>query len=279
MTLATDTTSTYIHQLQPIHHPSRLHHPNPKMTMRCLLLILSSIVTYTSVASAFSGSHHKRTSMSRPISANPATYLKSVSVPEAIDEFYKTMPLTSAFFTCGIKASAADIIAQQRGVIQLDEEAYNNDETQSTFTLTNPIDDIETKRNIAFLLYGGLYQGISQQIIFNNIFPRMFGQGTDVLTVMSKVSFDMLVVSPLICLPVAYVVKSFVFQHSLNEAMLNYKDDVMNNSLLFRYWCIWGPVQCITFGVVPQHLRIVFIAVVSFFWLVIFSTISNDSSK
>ena len=217
--------------------------------------------------------------MSRPIISTKTTYLKSVSVPEVIDEFYKTMPLTSAFFTCGIKASAADIVAQQRGVIRLDEEAYNDDEHQSTFTLANPIDDIETKRNIAFLLYGGLYQGISQQIIFNNIFPRMFGQGTDVLTVMSKVSFDMLVVSPLICLPVAYVVKSFVFQHSLNEAMLNYKDDVMNNSLLFRYWCIWGPVQCITFGVVPQHLRIVFIAVVSFFWLVIFSTISNDSSK
>ena len=265
------------------------HHQNPikcsrhnhtKMTMRCLLLILSSIVTYTNVASAFSGSHHKRTSTSRPISAK-TTYLKSVSVPEVIDEFYKTMPLTSAFFTCGIKASAADIVAQQRGAIQLvDEEGYNDDETQSTFfTLTNPIDDIETKRNIAFLLYGGLYQGIAQQIIFNSIFPRMFGQGTDLLTVMSKVSFDMLVISPLICLPVAYVVKSFVFQHSLNEAMLNYKDDVMHNSLLFRYWSIWGPVQCITFGVVPQHLRIVFIAVVSFFWLVIFSTISNDSSK
>eukprot|EP00984_Skeletonema_dohrnii_P012304 scaffold4980_cov72-Skeletonema_dohrnii-CCMP3373.AAC.2 len=88
------------------------------------------------------------------------------------------MPLTSAFFTCGIKASAADIVAQQRGAIQLvDEEGYK----------TNPIDDIETKRNIAFLLYGGLYQGIAQQIIFNNIFPRMFGQGTDVLTVMSKI--------------------------------------------------------------------------------------------
>eukprot|EP00984_Skeletonema_dohrnii_P007315 scaffold2647_cov155-Skeletonema_dohrnii-CCMP3373.AAC.2 len=243
--------------------------------MRCLLLILSSIVTYTSVESAFSGS------MSRPISAK-TTYLKSVSVPEVIEEFYKTMPLTSAFFTCGIKASAADIVAQQRGAIQLvDEEAYKDDkhEHQSTFTLTNPIDDIETKRNIAFLLYGGLYQGIAQQIIFNSIFPQLFGQGTDVLTVMSKVSFDMLVVSPLICLPVAYVVKSFVFQHSLNEAMLNYKDDVMSNSLLFRYWSIWGPVQCITFGVVPQHLRIVFIAVVSFFWLVIFSTISNDTSK
>jgi hypothetical protein len=38
-------------------------------------------------------------------------------------------------------------------------------------------------------------------------------------------------------------------------------------------------LQCLTFGVVPQHLRIAFIAVVSFFWLIIFSSLTAKSQK
>lgn len=36
---------------------------------------------------------------------------------------------------------------------------------------------------------------------------------------------------------------------------------------------LWGPVQRLTFSIVPDHLRITFIAAVSFFWLIILSTI------
>ena len=239
------------------------------------------IVAYTTNVSAFSSGSYAspRTSyvldtiLKRPITSSKTTTTTTSlnsSVPEVIDEFYKTMPLTSAFVTCGIKASAADIVAQIKD--DKEEDDIHNNRTMK-------IDEIETRRNVAFLLYGGLYQGMAQQVIFCNIFPRIFGHGTDVLTILLQVSFDMMVISPLLCLPVAYVVKSFVFNHPLKEAMMNYKDDVMNNALLLRYWLIWGPVQCCTFSVVPEHLRIVFIALVSFFWLVIFSSISNSPSK
>jgi hypothetical protein len=39
-------------------------------------------------------------------------------------------------------------------------------------------------RNSAFILYGALYQGCCQEIIFNDIYPKIFGIGTDVATVM-----------------------------------------------------------------------------------------------
>mmetsp|Transcript_23075 Transcript_23075/g.32963 ORF Transcript_23075/g.32963 Transcript_23075/m.32963 type:complete len:275 (+) Transcript_23075:76-900(+) len=190
-----------------------------------------------------------------------STSLKS-SLIGAIDVFYKTMPLTSAFVTCGIKASAADLVAQKR--------AASLDETD---------EEIEKRRNFAFFLYGGLYQGMAQEILFNEIFPKIFGQGTDIITVISKVSFDMLVVSPFVCLPVAYLVKSVIFQYSVGEALARYKDDVMKNGLLLKYWSLWGPVQCLTFGVVPVHLRIAFIAVISFFWLIIFSSVSAKGQR
>lgn len=120
---------------------------------------------------------------------------------------------------------------------------------------------------------------MAQQIIFNEVFPLIFGTGTELSTVLSKVLCDSLVVTPFICLPVAYLVKSVIFQYSPKEAMRRYSDDVSNNGLLVKYWSLWAPVQCLTFGVVPQHWRIVFIAFVSFFWLIIFSSISAKGQK
>lgn len=102
---------------------------------------------------------------------------------------------------------------------------------------------------------------------------------TDFQTVLTKVLADSLCVTPFICLPVAYVVKSVIFNYSLKEAFNRYRDDVVNNGLLVKYWSLWGPVQCLTFGVIPQHFRIVWIAFVSFFWLIIFSSITAKGQK
>lgn len=209
----------------------------------------------------------------------PTTSLKS-TVLGAVDTFYKTMPLASAFLTCGIKASLADIVAQKRAAKEVAQttqtDGYENDALILGEIESAPF---EKRRNLAFFLYGGLYQGMAQEIIFNEAFPIIFGQGTDLQTVFSKVSCDSMVITPLLCLPVAYFVKSVIFQYSFKEAIKRYTDDVLKNGLLVKYWSLWGPVQCLTFGVVPQHLRIAWIAFVSFFWLIIFSSISAKGQK
>ena len=60
-----------------------------------------------------------------------------------------------------------------------------------------------------------------------------------------------------------------------------YKEADAKRDLLTKYWLLWTPVQFATFGVVPPQYRIAFIAVVSFFWLIVLSTISSrdDNSK
>ena len=160
-------------------------------------------------------------SMTPPAEANSIA-LRS-SLISAIDSFYQTMPLTSAFVTCGLKASAADAVAQKS---QAAKDRASEDE----------ISPFQKKRNFAFLMYGGLYQGMAQEIIFNELFPLLFGKGTDMYTVASKVLFDSLVVTPLVCLPVAYIVKSVIFQYSLKEAFNRYTADITKNGLLFKYW-------------------------------------------
>ena len=89
----------------------------------------------------------------------PVTSLKA-NVLGAVDTFYKTMPLASAFLTCGIKASLADMVAQKRAskdVVQADEDRFaENDALVLGEIEATPL---EKRRTFAFLLYGGLYQG------------------------------------------------------------------------------------------------------------------------
>jgi len=56
--------------------------------------------------------------------------------------------------------------------------------------------------------------------------------------------------------------------------VLRYISDA-RGELLWKYWAIWTPAQCLTFSVVPEHLRTPFVALVSFFWLMILSVISS----
>ena len=60
--------------------------------------------------------------------------------------------------------------------------------------------------------------------------------------------------------------------------MQRYWDDIRNHGLLKKYFLLWGPVQCVTFSVVPERYRVTFIACVSFFWLIILSTIASKAT-
>ena len=178
------------------------------------------------------------------------------------------------------------------------------------------------------------HQGVCQLFIFNEIFPLLFGVGTDWQTVTAKalrraesglrpalgqrpiclslacverrlssleardalrspprvapktsaafnrqVLTDQFVLTPLVCLPVAYVFKAVAFRYGVNEGLRRYLADAQRD-LLLKYWLIWGPVQCLTFSVVPAQWRIPFIACVSFVWTFILSSISSrDDAK
>lgn len=179
-----------------------------------------------------------------------------------VDTFYRTSPYLAAFLTCATKAASSDAISQ-RTVERVLSSAGKVTEHRFCFS-----------RNAAFTLYGGLYGGLGQYYIFNELYPALFGTSTDITTVAIKVAFDQLVLTPFLCLPLAYLFKAAVFRTSLRATIEHYVRDAKRD-LLWKYWAIWTPAQCLTFSVVPDHLRIPFIAFVSFFWLILLSTISN----
>lgn len=229
--------------------------------MSRLHLLLLLLITCTSATMAFRPS----SSSSSPIIGNVHRYstaLPSVvgTTNSAVETFFQTQPYLSAFLTCSFKASAADFVTQQKGETAVD-----------------------VSRNLAFLVYGGLYQGCAQHFLFNNLFPTWFGSGTGSFTVAAEVVTDMFVFGPLVCLPIAYLVKQVFcgeFENGkqfITNSMEEYKGDVLDRSLLQRYWGLWFPVKTACFTIVPVHYRIAFIAAVSFFWMMILSEVCNDN--
>lgn len=190
---------------------------------------------------------------------------------------------------CGVKASAADFIAQKRptmrrkstqkstitgggGNVEKDEDAESLSSDTSSL---RPLVFFDWRRNLGYLLYGSIYQGIAQEFIYNTLYPVFFGTGSDVVTVVKKVCFDLFFQTTLVTLPTAYYIKNIVLGTTLGQSTRQYLQDVQHANLLTKYFLLWGPVQAITFSIVPEHFRITFIAMVSFFWVIILSSISS----
>jgi len=161
-----------------------------------------------------------------------------------------------------MNASAADLVAQKSSVLA----AVVKEKTTKA---------LDYRRNLAFLLYGGFYDGMAQEFLFNGVFPILFGEGGGFITAAKKVLFDMLVMSPCLCLPMAYIIKAIVYRQSVSDGVQSYIYDVKNKSLLKKFWLVWFPVQCLTFTVVPTQFRIAFMSCFSFFWLILLSIIAG----
>ena len=217
---------------------------------------------------------HSFTNQRRSVQLNDA----AVSV---VETFFITKPYVAAFLTCSVKASAADLIAQ----IQ--------QQQPSSSTPTCADNNVDLSRNLAFLVYGGLYQGMAQQFMYSTVFPGMFGHDLDMLGLARQVGFDMMVVGPFLCLPLAYAAKSLFSggneesssgnnlenkQQALQQGLEKYMHDVTTQGLLLKYWGLWTPVNFLTFGVVPMHFRVAFVAFISFFWIFVLSTTSAAES-
>jgi hypothetical protein len=210
-----------------------------------------------------------------------------------------------AFLTCSTKACAADLVAQwidrtaeKRRIANNNEGGGNTKNTQQASPDKKL--SIDFRRAAVFLLYGGLYQGMAQEYIYNDIYATLFGSGTDILTASKKVSAEMFVLTPLLCIPAAYLIKGLLGGNTIRGALKKYRDDVIHRKILFINWSkcfgrhdksaltcaidiykllsvlyhckgIWIPVNFLVFSFVPEHFRVTFVALVSFFWTMILS--------
>jgi len=196
------------------------------------------------------------------------TQLQSTGAFVVLDAFWKANPLIAAAVVCATKSTLADIVAQRR-----------QQQQQQAKSTSGGAFKLDSRRTLSFMIYGALYQGMAQELIYNNFYTFLFGSATTARVVAKKVLFDAFFHNALVCIPMAYAVKAFVFQYSLVTGIRQYIDDVMHHGLLLKYYAIWMPVNAMIFTIVPTHWRITVMAVVSFFWMIVLSTISSRSRE
>jgi hypothetical protein len=183
--------------------------------------------------------------------------------------------------------------------------AWNEKQTAVTpiTTASSSSSAVNWSRTLAFYLYGGLYQGMFLQFLYTIAYPTLYGNHPHQLLL--QVHTDIVFFGPFVTLPLAYVLRAWIDGTSSSQPMTleyptvthdtirnsknnhfilaqawrgleKYKNHIKSQNLLWKYWAIWGPAQTINFTIVPPHLRVVFVACVSFFWVYLFSMVSSQ---
>ncbi|GKY99833.1 hypothetical protein MPSEU_000937100 [Mayamaea pseudoterrestris] len=265
-----------------------------------LLARLEHILSFSNAPVTFVTS--RRISPSQSTIHPVALQVSPEPLTSAIDSFFQTQPYIAAFLTCSFKAGTADLVAQS--------QLASSDATDQDDRVTAPANStiathqeksnsLDLARNVAFIVYGGIYQGLFQEFLYGHLFPAWFGNDGSFQTVATSVLADQIIFAPFACLPCAYIIKAFVmnsgddanenessdapatngkWSETAIKGLGKYKEDVLRRGLLIKYWGLWTPVQTVTFSVVPERYRILFIACVSFFWMFLLSAISSDTS-
>lgn len=208
-----------------------------------------------------------------PGSAHASRQLKLNSVSlSTLDTFYQSQPYIASFLTCALKGSAADALAQKQSNHQ---ETGNSENANQGLTLPTSEEHLDLIRNLAFVLYGGSYQGMGQTFLYTHVYPALFGSDVTVTSVLAKAGMENFILAPFFCLPCVYTIKSLLEGAGATAGLEKYWDHIFSQQILIKYWSLWGPVQIFNFAVVPEHLRVPFSAIVSFFWVCILSGISS----
>ncbi|CAB9523532.1 Mpv17 / PMP22 family [Seminavis robusta] len=169
------------------------------------------------------------------------------------DSFLKRHPFSSAVAITTVNAILADLL------------------TQLVFEgTTNPWNP---KRTLVFGAFGFLYQGMVQYAIVNLVWEKVF-PGTSKRAVVSKICAMNLFSDPLFFMPTFYIFQEAmttgtVGWATVKAALLAYKGNCFmdwRNS-----WMVWFPGHAVTYGVMPTHKRIPWMAFLSFFYMCVLS--------
>lgn len=161
-------------------------------------------------------------------------------------------PMATGVVTTLVKTSGADLFAQK---------------------VVEGKDEVDWRRHGMFCLFGFSYLGCFQFYLYNHLFvmwcrpiTKAFGH---IGAAPVKTFIDQALHHPFVYFPAFYSLKGFVEGRPLEETYRKYREDLWENCKAL--WMIWVPAQMVNFTVVPLHLRIPFVAAVSFAWTVIIS--------
>ena len=133
--------------------------------------------------------------------------------------------------------------------------------------------EVDQTRLATFLLFGGGYQGCFQYFVFNTWFERLF-PGKALVPTVQKILAANIIADPVFFFPTFYTLKEGLAQKrvdlgTVRVALSKYYDNCLEDWK--NTWAVWLPGHAVTYGLMPPHLRMVWIASVSFGYLSLLS--------
>ena len=139
----------------------------------------------------------------------------------------------------------------------------------------------DVARSALFAAFGASYQGVGQYFMINVLLERRLFPGRALRDVLAKVAATNLLMDPLVFFPCFYTMREVMTGgggdggggggmrarlaapvETVSAALGKYRTNMLvdwRNS-----WLVWVPAHCVTYGLCPVHLRISWMASVSF---------------
>ena len=132
---------------------------------------------------------------------------------------------------------------------------------------------VDTRRTLLFTSFGGSYQGLWQYFMYNKLYEGIWpGRGWK--NTIAKIAASNIISDPVFFFPTFYTFREIcntgeVSTRSFTDGVTKYSHNYWNDWL--NSWAIWIPGYTVTYAVVPPHLRMPWIASVSFGYVCLLS--------
>jgi len=122
--------------------------------------------------------------------------------------------------------------------------------------------EIDWKRTQVFFLFGSLYVGGFQYVLFSKFIPRIWPMNGSLRNILSASAFDNFVHIPFLYLPLFYTIREAVNTYSegtgpkswAQGALSKYGQNFWPDNMVG--WKLYIPAHFVTFGLLPVHLRV-----------------------
>mmetsp|Transcript_18870 Transcript_18870/g.46317 ORF Transcript_18870/g.46317 Transcript_18870/m.46317 type:complete len:470 (-) Transcript_18870:108-1517(-) len=193
----------------------------------------------------------------------------------------KRYPFQFACIFTGLKTFSADIFVQ---------------------TCMEDAKEIDWRRSSVFAVFGFCYQGAFQYMVYIHIVAKRLLPNAakyaalpmrdklkdfkGFLQLLAQVGIANLIMDPCFCLPTYYITKEAIlgkredgqtFPEMVRLALNKYKKNAFED--ITTSWKIWIPAQLVNFGLMPLHLRVPFISIISFGYCVVLSVMRGAKDK
>ena len=137
---------------------------------------------------------------------------------------------------------------------------------------------VDERRVATFGLFGATYQGCVQYFLFNHVL-EWWRPGRSVRAVALKIAATNFCLDPVLFFPVFYSLREMLATgelgaHTVTAALAKYRENVFED--LRNSWGVWFPCHAVTYGLMPLHLRMPWVACVSFGYVGLLSFTRGD---